>query len=230
MSGLSLVPEPSAGRGENPTPEAGRLRELGPMGLAGRPMEAVPPPSISSQEAAQIVQYLQRQTDATMLRFVQFLEEVETRDKLRTDAILTMQAQSDEALKKVSALLNKAGLSIKTIESDAGSSITRLEQATVKVGNLEKALKNYGDELGAAMRAQLKESAREASEKMEFNQNVHFNKVFTWLWITLGVFVVVMAGTLLLFWPSPAPTTPQSSTQEQQTTPAPRLKPKPLQP
>jgi hypothetical protein len=177
---------------------------------------------MSSPEAAQIALYLQRQTEATTLRFVQFMEEVEARDQLRTDAILHLDAQTGEALKKVSALLDRAGLSIQTIESNAGSSIKKLDQASATVGTLGRALGNYGDELSRSMQEQVRVSARDVSEQMLATLEPRFNKVFTRLWISLALFVVVMAATLIWLWPSQAqPRGPQSATAPRSRPPQP---------
>jgi Fe2+ transport system protein B len=224
MAGLSLIQESSTGRGESPdvSPEVGKVKGLGPLASAGNPLVPEPPPTMSSPEAAQIALYLQRQTEATMLRFVQFMEEVEARDQLRTDAILNLDAQTGEALKKVSALLDRAGLSIQTIESNAGSSIKKLDQASATVGTLGRALGNYGDELSRAMQEQIRVSARDASEQMLATLEPRFNKVFTRLWISLALFVVVMAATFAWFWPSPAqPQGPQSATAPRSRPPQP---------
>ena len=224
MAGLSLTPEPGpgAGRGENPdvNPEVERLRSLGPLELT-RPQE-VAPPALSSREASQLVMYLQRQGEETKLRLIEFLEEVEARDKLRTDAILNMQAQIEEAVKRNTALLDKAGLSIKTIEISADSTIKRLDQTNSTVGALGQALKSYALELNGAMRSQVEESARQASGQMWASLEPRFSKAFMWLWITLALFIVSMAATLALFWPSQ----PESAPRQQPTTAAPQLNPK----
>lgn len=229
MLGLNLTPEPGqgAGRGENPdvSPEVGRLRGLGPLEIT-RPQEIAPPPALSSPEAAQIVQYLQRRTDETWLRFIQFLEEVEARDKLRTDAILTMQAEITEDTRKITALLDKAGLSIKTIETSADSTIKRLDQTNSTVGALGQALKSYAVELSGTMRSQVEESARQASAQMWGSLEPRFSKAFMWLWITLALFIVTMAATLALFWPSQPQ---ESAPRPQPTAAAPRANPKPPQ-
>ena len=222
MAGLSLVPESGSGRGESPdvSPVVGKVKGLGPLASTERPAPD-PPPTMSSPEAAQIALYLQRQTEATMLRFVQFMEEVEARDQLRTDAILNLDAQTGEALKKVSALLDRAGLSIKTVESDAGSSIRRLEQASATVGSLGQALKGYGTELKAIMDNQVQKSAQEASEQMWARIEPRFASAFKKAFITLCVSLILFLGLLLwLLWPSATPAAAQP--RGPQSAPAPR--------
>jgi hypothetical protein len=119
-------------------------------------------------------------------------------------------------------LLDRAGLSIQTIESNAGSSIKKLDQASATVGTLGRALGNYGDELSRAMQEQVRVSAREASEQMLATLEPRFNKVFTRLWISLALFVVVMAATLIWLWPSQEqPRGPQSATAPRSRPPQP---------
>jgi ribosome-binding ATPase YchF (GTP1/OBG family) len=182
--------------------------------------ELLQPVNVNSQEASRIVAYLQRQSDLIVRSQDEFVKELEARDREIKDAILNMQAQNEEAAKQLSELLSKAGLSLRTMDTSASSTIQKLSQATDNTGKLGQALLGYAKTMHETMQAQVKESAQQAATEIWADLRPRFEKAIRWMWIALGVFVVIALAILIWMAPVQPQNDPESGSRGQQTAPA----------
>jgi ribosome-binding ATPase YchF (GTP1/OBG family) len=213
---LDEMPE-SMHQGENP--EAHPM-EAETLHREKEAEELLQPVNVNSQEASRIVAYLQRQSDLIVRSQDEFVKELEARDREIKDAILNMQAQNEEAAKQLSELLSKAGLSLRTMDTSASSTIQKLSQATDNTGKLGQALLGYAKTMHETMQAQVKESAQQAATEIWADLRPRFEKAIRWMWIALGVFVVIALAILIWMAPVQPQNDPESGSRGQQTAPA----------